>query len=215
MPDPDIKLEPYILELLASRICHDLISPVSAVENGVEFINDMGADSTADAMDLISTSASTAAARIQTFRLIYGSGGNDKGIEPKNVHKTLEDLMAVDGKVTQEWDPHGELGIDPGSRGFCKIIGGMAVLALECLPRGGQISITAGKPGQTLVNAEGPDILLRPQITDILSGSFPSEDLDPRLVHSFVVNLFARHYGFTIALEDISEKRMSLSLSQI
>lgn len=211
---PEMQLSPVILELLASRICHDIISPVSAVENGVEFINEIGPDAAKDAMDLIASSAQAATARIQAFRLVYGAGGSDLGIEPKDVHKTLADLMAIENKVTQDWDPHADLGIDPTHKGFCKVIAGMAVLALECLPRGGKISVRPGEAEQTLVYAEGPDILLRPQVEAIINGAgMAAEDLDPRLVHGYVISLFARHYGFQLSIAGKDEKKLTLSLA--
>ena len=67
---------------VASRICHDLISPVGAINNGVEFMEEMGEDpeQRKDALGLISHSASQASAKLQAFRIAYGAGGRDNNV---------------------------------------------------------------------------------------------------------------------------------------
>ncbi|MSP89576.1 MAG: hypothetical protein EXQ92_12320 [Alphaproteobacteria bacterium] len=69
-------MDQRVLELLMSRVCHDLISPVGAVVNGVELIEDGGADMTDDAMALIAKSARQASRRLQFFRMAYGAAGS-------------------------------------------------------------------------------------------------------------------------------------------
>ena len=81
-----------VLELLASRICHDLISPVGAVNNGVEFLEEMGADAGAEAIQLIAHSARQASVRLQAFRICYGTGGRDSNIKPEDIKKAFEAL---------------------------------------------------------------------------------------------------------------------------
>ncbi len=75
-----------MLEVLASRVCHDLISPVGAVHN-VEFLQETGIEGGADAIALIAHSAQQAAAKLQIFRLAYGAGGRDPNIKPEDVEK--------------------------------------------------------------------------------------------------------------------------------
>jgi histidine phosphotransferase ChpT len=79
-----------MLEVLASKICHDLISPIGAVNNGVELIEDMGPDAGPEATALIAFSAQQASAKLQAFRMAYGIGGADSNIKPEDVHKAIE-----------------------------------------------------------------------------------------------------------------------------
>jgi len=197
-------LDTAILELLASRICHDLISPVGAVHNGVEFLQEMGIENGEEAVGLIAHSAQMAAARLQAFRLCYGAGGRDPNIKPENVHKTFGDLIGGDAKVTQEWDPHAPLGYEDAPLGFCKMLMGTLMLAQESLPKGGKVTVEPGKPGQTLVIARGNDTLVRDQVEDALARTIPTENLDPRLVHPYAISVLAANYGFSIR---ITEKR--------
>ncbi len=206
-------LDTTILELLASRICHDLISPVGAVHNGVEFLQEMGMANGEEAVSLIAHSAQMAAARLQAFRLAYGAGGRDPNIKPENVHKTFADLVGGDGKVTQDWDPHAKLGFDEPPLGFCKMLMGAMMLAQECLPKGGKITVTAGTPGQTLVTAWGNDPLVRDQVEDALARTIPAENLDPRLVHPYAVSVLAHNYGFDIKIAEKHPDRVVFTLT--
>lgn len=206
-------LDIAILELLASRICHDLISPVGAVHNGVEFLQEMGMENGEEAVGLIAHSAQMAAARLQAFRLCYGAGGRDPNVKPENVHKTFADLTGGDGKVTQEWDPHGPLGFDEPPVGFCKMLMGAMMLAQECLPKGGKVMVQAGAPGQTLIIAGGNDTLVREQVEDALARTIPTDNLDPRLVHPYAVSVLAHHYGFEIKIAEKHSDRVVFTLT--
>lgn len=199
-------LTPAIIELLASRICHDLISPVGAVHNGVEFLQEMGADCGEEAVALIAHSAQQASAKLQAFRLAYGVGGRDPNIKPEDVHNTFENLIAGDGKVTQEWDPHGGLGFDGVPFGYCKTLMGALMLAQEFLPKGGVITVKAGpKANQTQITAKGQDAAPRPQILQALDHSLSTEEMDPRLVHPYALSLLAENYGFVLEITNQDE----------
>ena len=188
-----------VLELLASRICHDLISPVGAVHNGVEFLEESGVTGGEDAIGLISHSAQMAAAKLQAFRLAYGAGGRDPNIKPSDVQKVFADLTGPDGKVTQDWakDVLTQENL-PG--GYCKIMMGIMMMAMECLPKGGKIGVILDG-GKTIITAEGPDAAPRPQVKEALDRSLPVDSLDPRLIHPFVLSALALQYGFNITLD--------------
>lgn len=207
-------MTPAILELLASRICHDLISPVGAVHNGVEFLQEMGADSGGEAVALIAHSAQQASAKLQAFRLAYGAGGRDPNIKPEDVHKTFENLVVADGKVTQDWDPHASLGFDEFPAGYCKTLMGALMLAQECLPKGGNIAVSAGrKSNETLITATGTGAAPRPQILQALDHSLPTEEMDPRLVHPYALSLLAGHYGLKLDVRTDKEGEVLLTVT--
>ncbi|HRQ61461.1 MAG TPA: hypothetical protein PLO23_08135, partial [Alphaproteobacteria bacterium] len=99
------KIDIHVLELLASKICHDLISPVGAVANGVEFLEDMEIEGADDILGLINFSAKQGSAKLQAYRMAYGAGGADSSIKPEDVHKIFGSFIALDEKVKQDWDP--------------------------------------------------------------------------------------------------------------
>ncbi len=189
-----------VLELLASRICHDLISPVGAVNNGVEFLQEMGADAGDEAVDLIAYSAHQASAKLQAFRLAYGAGGRDPNIKPEDVHRTFGELVGKDSRVSQNWDPHAKLSYDEIPLGLCKVLMGTLMLAIEVLPRGGVIRVEPGARDETVVIAEGQDAAPRPNMAAALDRSLPTSELDPRLVHAYALSMIAAQYGFDVAL---------------
>lgn len=206
-----------ILELLASRICHDLISPVGAVNNGVEFIQETG-DASADAIELIAMSAHEAAVRLQMFRLAYGAGGRDPNIKPEDVHKVFLGLTDGEGKeahkVTLDWDPHAPLGFEERPTGYCKTLAGVLMLSQECLPKGGTIKVVPGQnQNETLVIAEGTNCAPRAMVKEALALDVTLEDLDPRLIHPYALSVLAQNYGLSITIDETSEGRTVLKLS--
>src|SRR5688500_1417433 len=94
---------PIVLEgldlaaLLCSRVCHDLISPVGAIANGLEVMEeDKDEETRAFAMDLIKKSARTASAKLQFCRLAFGAAGSagaqiDSGDAEKVTRGLVED----------------------------------------------------------------------------------------------------------------------------
>ena len=93
-----------ILEILSSKICHDLISPIGAVNNGIEFLTEMGPDAGEEVTDLIAFSANQASAKLKAYRMAYGAGGADDSIKPEEVDQAIEDIISAEGKIKQDWD---------------------------------------------------------------------------------------------------------------
>ncbi len=205
-----------LLELLSSRICHDLVSPVGAINNGLEFMEDAADDPQAlkDATELIAHSAASAGARLMAFRLVYGAGGRDGNIKPEDIQRAFGALIRSDGKVRQSWDPFGPLGIAASASGFCKTLMGVLILAQECLVKGGTVYVDPGKGAQTLVKAEGMGVTIRDQVKEALSGDINADALDPRLVHPYVLGLIGRTYGFHVSLVSQDESSVVWALTQ-
>lgn len=204
-----------VIELLASRICHDLVSPVGAINNGVEFMEDVGDDpeQRKDALDLISHSATQASAKLMAFRIAYGSGGRDPNIKPEDVQKAMSQLISADGKISQTWDPYGNLGPKPLPYAYCKMLMCTMMLAMECLIKGGYISVRPGEGNQTIVIAEGDSVLLRDNVEAALKQDIAADDLDPRLVHPYAIGVIAEHYGYNIRIKDKREDRVMFEIN--
>lgn len=205
-----------LLELLASRICHDLISPVGAVNNGVEFIQETG-DASPDAIDLIAMSAHEAAVRLQMFRLAYGAGGRDPNIKPEDIHKVFLALTEGEGKdahkVTLEWDPYAPLGFDEFPTGYCKTLAGVLMLAQECLPKGGTIMVQEGGDKKTHIIAEGINCAPRPNVKEALARDIPLDDLDPRLIHPYALSVLADNYGLSVEIGEEADEKVVIQLA--
>lgn len=195
MKDP---IDAGMLEMLASKICHDLISPIGAIHNGIEFMNDMGPNAGPEAAELISFSAGQASAKLQAFRLAYGAGGADPNLKPEDIYKTIQLLVGSEKKLSQNWDPHANLGDIASKKGFCKILACAFLLAIEALPKGGKLSAASGNGASVSIRAEGADAGLRGNSEKALNLEISREDLEPACIHACMTGLLARHYGFKI-----------------
>ena len=104
------------------------------MNNGIEFLTEMGDNVDEEVVNLISFSASQASAKLKAYRMAYGAGGADDSIKPEEVHQAIESIVAEEKKVIQEWDPYGEFGYgDDRPKAFSKMLICGLILAMECL----------------------------------------------------------------------------------
>ena len=202
----DINLR--ILELLISKVCHDLISPIGAVNNGVEFVQEMGAEDAGDAIDLIAFSAGQASSKLRAYRMAYGAGGADSSIKPEDVYNVIEDMIKADGKVSQDWDKDAGFGIDPETferpEGFAKVLISALLQAIDCLPKGGVLNVESvnDDPMHLRVSAMGEDAGIRDRSGEALALSIARDDLEPKYIHPYITGLVVQHYGFAVSMQE-------------
>ncbi len=189
-----------LLELVASRICHDLISPVSAMANGLEFMEEAGPDALPDAMDLLRFSSGVASAKLRALRMAYGAGGSDPSIRLEDVRDVVADLTHADGKITQEWDLSALPKAGEAPIGFAKILMCGLLLAVESLPRGGIIRVSGDEAGGAEIDACGPDAGPREKVEAALAGLVPLDMMEPKLIHPHLTALLAHAYGFSLTI---------------
>lgn len=206
-------IDTAMLELLASKICHDLINPIGAINNGLEFMEDMGPDAGPEARELIAFSANQATAKLQAFRLAYGVGGADGNVKLSDVHKSIEQIVSLDKKITQEWDPNANLGPLRNETAFCKIFTCALLLAIECLPRGGKI-LVSGDGNGVIVRVEGTNAALTPNSEKALTTSSHFEAINPKDVHACMSGLMARQYQFALTKGDAGDGFTSLRITK-
>ncbi len=204
MSEPDV-VSIHVLELLASKICHDLISPVGAVSNGVEILEELGADAGDDVTNLISFSATQASSKLKTMRMAYGLGGSDDSIKMEDVHQLFADYIAGEKRLSQDWDPYADLGVEP-QRALAKMVLCGLLLVVEALPKGGVLSVTAGdQAGDILVKGTGENAGFRDGFKEAIDQSADVEDLSPKLVHGYVTGLLAKHYDYGLRIEEAED----------
>ncbi len=121
--------------LVGSRICHDLISPVGAINNGIELIA-MGGPIDTPELTLISDSVSNAAARIKFFRIAFGVASPEQTLGSATVVPIVSDTYC-EGRQRARWDAQGDVSRAEVQAAF------LALLCIEsALPRGGMITVT-------------------------------------------------------------------------
>lgn len=196
------------IELLCSRLCHDLVSPVSAIGNGVELLEEAGADMSDEAMQLIAQSADLAARRLKLFRMAFGAAGGQDDIRLDDV-RALTEGWFQGGKVGVRWDLRS---LEGAPRGLPKLLLVAALLCDESLPLGGVLRVAA-EGGAVLMLAEGARCALRPEARAVLSGDAGVDDLTPRGAIAYVALRLAAHYGVSVAITEPQPDRVAVRLA--
>ena len=123
---------------LISHLCHDLVSPIGAINNGVELIEEGGGAMDRDALALIAQSAQVAAAKLRCYRLAYGAAGRSRQFRPRDARQALKELFATDGKLELDWPADPQRDHDPVG---VQLLLNAALLVAQMLPRGGRLAV--------------------------------------------------------------------------
>lgn len=215
MTQPDALLDPYVLELLASRICHDVISPVGAIGNGLELLEEMGLQDGADAIQLIGKSAEQANRRLKLFRYTYGAAGSRDQIDSKDMRRTAFDYFEGTRAVL-EWPetvPEWPIG-DSAPRGLMKAALNLIVLGGEMITKQGLIKLRQVTPQQPdlEIQVSGDGAGFREGMEAALQGTVAPRDLDARLVHAYVTGVLIRHYGYKLTVAKQADGKVTFGL---
>lgn len=192
--------------LLCSRLCHDLLSPVGALNNGLELMADeTDPEMRARCLELLSDSARTSANKLKFFRLAFGSaGGFGDAVPPHEARVAIEGMFATAGRVKLGWLVEEQL-LDKLA---AKILLNLALIAGDALVRGGQLDIGAEtRPGVTeiVVRAEGPKVVLDPDLRAALAGTLPEEGLASRTAAAWMIRQLVLSAKGEIALSPPGE----------
>lgn len=209
-----MQIDMRVLELLASKLCHDLVSPVSAINNGVELIEDIGGSVVDEAMKLIGDSAAHASRRLRLFRLAYGRAGSEENLGVKDVRQIAEQYIAG-GKVALTWPEDQPAEALAARRGYLKVLLNLLILSEEVLAYGGAVSlqtIAGSAAAGCRLEIAGRNAQLSPLLAAALEGTTPIEELTPRSVQSYITGRFAAHFGFGLKADQPSVDRLDLSL---
>lgn len=178
--------------LIASRICHDLISPIGAILNGLELLDLSSAKPRAE-LGLIADSAAHASARIRFFRIAYGAPG-DQLLAPAEITAVL-DQASVTGRVQTVWHPQ-----QPHPRSQVRL----AFLALQCcetaMPHGGQAEVTE-QDGSWTVSGRSETMNLEPALWSGLRGGGPGADVPPGQIQFALLPAVAAGLGRSVAAD--------------
>jgi histidine phosphotransferase ChpT len=184
--------------LLVSRVCHDLVSPVGAVVNGLEVLEDeTDLAMRADALRLVAASAEQAAARLQFCRIAFGAAGSAGAeLDLAEVGRIMAGLLKG-GRVELAWKAEAV----NWPKDWAKLLMNTVLTAADCLPRGGRVSVeTSGDqsaPGFR-VQATGTVVRLGADAEHALLGE-PSNALDGRSIQPYLTHQLAKtlNAGFT------------------
>jgi histidine phosphotransferase ChpT len=180
--------------LLCSRVCHDLISPVGAIINGLEVMEeDKDEEMKTFALELIKKSAGQASAKLQFCRLAFGAAGSAGAqIELGDAERVARGFFE-DSKTTLVWKLPREL--VPKNR--AKLLLNMLMVAGGTIPRGGTLTVEAAGAGYR-VTATGSNARLAPAMAGLLTGS-PAQTVDAHAIQPLYTGILARDCGLAIS----------------
>jgi histidine phosphotransferase ChpT len=185
--------------LLCSRVCHDLISPVGAIVNGLEVLEEDKDEATRTfALDLIKKSAGKASARLQFCRLAFGAAGSAGAQIDLGDAESLARGFIEDEKIKLSWNlPRALL---PKNR--VKLLLNMLVIAGQAIPRGGMLTVDPLGEGETMsfrITAAGANARIPPHAPELLSGAVEG-GVDAHSIQPFYTGLLARNCGLAVTL---------------
>lgn len=194
---------PDLAALLCSRVCHDIISPVGAINNGLELLDEGGADE--DAMNLIRQSARNASARLQFARIAFGAAGSAGMVIDTGDAENVTTAFLKNEKPELSWS--GKRALLP--KNAVKLLLNMVLIANAAIPRGGKISVTLdevdGQP-KFVVAARGPMLRVPPKFLEMHSGIKPEEAIDAHAVQPYYTLLLARESGMEVSIHATAEE---------
>ena len=210
------QIDMQVAELLASRLCHDLVGPIGAVNNGMELLEDEDLGMSEDAIQLSASSARQAANLLQFYRLAYGMAGGRIGTDFGALQELAAGLLAS-SKATLDWTAAQPAGDAP--EGLGKLLLNLIMLGEECLPRGGTlgVALSNGAAGlEVVVTASGTGARLREESQPVLAGDVVIDELTPRNVHGYFTRLLAQRMGSELLIVDspgADNVRLSVTLA--
>ena len=195
-----------VLELLAARLCHELIGPVAAIGNGAELLADEEPDFVKDAVALVGESARKANRRLQFYRFAYGfTGGELAGLPPDRLVSALFEESAVTceyrggvGGLPIEWQ---------------KLACNMAAIGGEALPRGGSLVLDV-EGGAPRLDGKGEGNGPSGPVRSALALAMPVEELSSRTAGAYFTGLLAARLGRRIVV-DLEPGRFRLGLAPV
>jgi histidine phosphotransferase ChpT len=197
--------------LLCSRLCHDLLSPVGALNNGIELLADEhDPEMRARCLDLLGESARASANKLKFFRLAFGAaGGFADQVDTREARVAIEGLFGGDGRIQLGW-----MVDEPTmSKSALKVLLNIVLIAGDALVRGGRLDVGAEKHDAGLdivVRAEGPRIVLDPELAKVLRGETDEQEIAPRAAAAWLVHLLVDEAGGEVQVADGGEENMLL-----
>ncbi len=201
-----------VAQLLCSRLCHDLVGPIGAVNAGMELMSD-GPGDVDEAMALVASSGQQLNRRVIYYRLAFGLGAGARASVADA--RMLAGELLSEGAVTLEWPNPAAAG--PG-KPICvdgiKLLLNMVLLGIESLPRGGTLAVGVAdlEDGTGVaITAAGMGARFRDELRTAMTPNFPVGDLSARTVQGYFAARLAERLGTAVEASDIEGDKVQLA----
>lgn len=196
----DIQLR--ALELACSKLCHDVISPIGAVNNGLELLEEEeDAALKEEAAGLAQRSAKRASVLLQVYRSAFGNAGNQQSFGPREAVALAQEFLQT-GKAQLTAGNLPESSTLPA--GYGKLAINLIILGADALPRGGTIQVQVRSPqlgqGAIEVDCAGQQIAWSEEFGRAIGGKLQAEDLTAHNILPYVSAAFAQRLGMALSI---------------
>ncbi|MEA1071307.1 histidine phosphotransferase family protein [Sphingomonas sp. LY160] len=203
-----------LASLMCSRLCHDLLSPVGALNNGIELLADeQDPEMRERCMELLADSARVTANKLKFFRLAFGAGGGfGDEIDTAEARAAVDGLYGAEKRIELGWM------IDGGKlpKGAVKLLLNLAMIAGDALVRGGRLDVGAERRDGALemvIRAEGTRILLDPKIRETIATGTSGGQVEARAAGAWLAHNLAAEAGGTIRLSDPADEVLLIGVT--
>ncbi len=196
-----VQVDMRVAELLCSRLCHDLVGPVGAIGHGIELISEGNSPVMADAVEMIGQSSDQAASRLEFFRVAFGLAGGGAGEMSLTQGRKLAQGF-VEKHIALNWAPNPDLPWADQDRtvpkDVIKVILNLIMLGIDCLPRGGGMTLSLAVMPEGLGTAlvvEGLKAHVRDEIQRAIAPEATCDSLTARTVQAYFLAKLAEDMG--------------------
>ena len=203
-----------LASLLCSRLCHDLMSPVGALNNGIELLADeQDPEMREKCLELLADSARASANKLKFFRLAFGSGGGfGDEIDTHEAEVALEGIFGPERRIELGWMVTG----NKLPKGAVKLLLNLALLAGDALVRGGRLDVGAENSDgglELVIRADGPRILLDPALRETLVKGASDGTVEARAAGAWLAHALTAEAGGTIQISDPTSEALLIGVT--
>ncbi len=189
--------------LLCSRLCHDLLSPVGALNNGLELLGDENdPEMRVRVFQLLSESARASANKLKFFRLAFGAaGGFGEQVDSREAKTAIEGLLVDNKRTTFNWWVEAET----LPKTALKVMLNLTLIASEALVRGGTLDVGGEENGgqlEIVVKIEGPRIILDGELRNTLTHGEQEGGVTPRAAAAYLVHTLVAEAGGAVQVSE-------------
>ena len=203
-----------LASLLCSRLCHDLLSPVGALNNGIELLADeQDPEMRERCLELLAESARASANKLKFFRLAFGAGGGfGDDIDTREAKSALEGLYGPEKRIELGWIVEG----DRLPKGAVKLLLNLSMIAGDALVRGGRLDVGAERSDRRIemvIRAEGPRVLVDPILRRTIVEGGVAGAVEPRAAGAWLAHGLAADAGGTIKISDAADEVLLIGVT--
>ena len=200
--------------LLCSRLCHDLLSPVGAMNNGIELMADeQDPEMRERCIELLTESARASANKLKFFRLAFGAGGGfGDDIDTREARSALEGLYGPEKRIELGW----MVADDRLPKGAVKLLLNLAMIAGDALVRGGRLDVGVERSAvaiEMVIRAEGPRVLVDPTLRQTILNGGAGGTVEPRAAGAWLAHALASEAGGSIQLSDAAADALVIGVT--